>query len=91
MSSITVFLLFETFQTGLNPWSTSIPFLAEETRSLTWPTDAITLKSGPRNFSILLTLVGDSTIIKFFIRIPCLIILFFTLYYQNNDKYKILE
>ena len=90
MSSITVFLLFETFQTGLKPSSTFIPFLAEETRSLTCPTDAMTLKSGPRNFSILLTFVGDSTIIKFFIAILGLIILFFTLYYQNNNKYKTL-
>src|SRR5262249_49066911 len=49
-----------TTYSGAKPCSTSTPIL-DLGRSMTWPTDAFTVKPVPRYFLIVLALAGDST------------------------------
>src|SRR5258706_635459 len=45
---------------GAKPCSTSTPIL-DLGKSITWPTDAFTVKPAPRYFLMVLALAGDST------------------------------
>jgi len=50
---------------GLKSFFVSTPILSAG-RSRRWPKEDWILKSGPRNFDIVLALVGDSTMTRFF-------------------------
>ena len=63
-SSTTFFLSPGISYTGLNPRSMWIPRSFFE-RSRMWPKLDLTMKSLPRNFSMVLALAGDSTMTKF--------------------------
>ncbi len=54
---------------GLKPLAMSTPIL-DFGKSMTWPTDALTVKPAPKYFLIVLALAGDSTTTSAFVRLP---------------------
>src|SRR5581483_1197864 len=69
ISAMILFLPRMTTYSGVKPCSTSTPIF-DLGRSMTWPTDAFTVKPAPRYFLMVFALAGDSTTTSAFSRPP---------------------